>query len=147
MYRHEQSVRAFGVAVLVIGTAWACGMVVYHTMRGVPVGFGTYLGGPLALFLIVAGARYVIKAGLWRLTISSTDIAWTCPDFGDREVKLADVAHFSVRGFPGPVEGGDSTETWLVLKSGEQVRVPPNCLGDESKTWSALADVLPQRDE
>lgn len=143
MYRHEQSVRAFGVVVLVVAVAWIGGMVVYHITTHKPVGLPTYLGGTIGLALAVAAVRYVAKGGVWRLTISPTDITWTCPDFNNRTLILDEIAHYSVR----QTMGGDSTETWLVLKNGERARVPPNCIGDEAKTWAALAAILPRRDE
>jgi len=147
LYRHESSVRAVGVMTGIVTTLFLTGLIVYARRPfNVPTAIVMAIATVIIGIVIIGSLQYVVRGGVWSLLIDTSRIEWKCPDHGDRLIPLSDIDHFCVRHFEGSIDSGGHDEVWLVFADGEKARVPPNCIADELKVWSALAKVLRRND-
>jgi len=132
LYRSQSSPRALSL-VFMAGTlvVWfiLCGYEIL--VLGSPFTLGKAIGSAFAVLALAGLLFYAIRGGTWLLEITNSTVYWCDPDDGEKTIRNEEVRHFEILEDTSRSEYPTMSRIRITMKSGETLRVPPNCIGDE----------------
>jgi len=147
LYSFERSVRSFCLLLLIVVLVLWCIFVGYDLVRSHLITVYGIVGSIVAGISIVSLIWYAVRGGTWAFHVSDNAVGWDSPDYGKRDIAFSQIDHFYVsRNMGGGGAAFDAPPptnvVWFVLTSGEKVRAPPSCIGDEVKVRTLLSAKL-----